>query len=101
MPVILVLSVIGSWAIRNNLTDVFWMFGFGVLGYFMKKYDFPAGPMVLGIILCNLFETNLIRGVKLNGSLGALLLSIFTSPVSVVLLILIILSFIKRKDSVQ
>ena len=90
MPIILVLSVIGSYAINNNLYDIFWMFGFGVIGYFMKRYDYPIGPMVLGVILCNLLETNFIRGIRLSGSLGGLAGRMFSSPISLVLFVLII-----------
>ena len=33
MPVVIILSIIGTYAIQNSLGDVFWMIGFGVLGY--------------------------------------------------------------------
>ena len=90
MPTILILSVIGSYAINNSLYDIFWMLGFGVLGYFMKRFDYPIGPMVLGVILCRLMETNLLRGLMLHGSAFGLILSIFKSPISVCLFALMI-----------
>ncbi|MDD6023561.1 MAG: C4-dicarboxylate ABC transporter permease, partial [Oscillospiraceae bacterium] len=75
------------------LFDVFWMFGFGILGYFMKRYDYPVAPCVLGIILSSLLEENFRRGVMLNGSIGGMLLSIFKSPLSILLLALIVIMF--------
>lgn len=86
LPVILILSVVGAYAVNNNLYDVFWMFGFGVAGYFLKRYDYPLGPMVLGIILCNLLETNFIRAVRLHGgTLGGVIERAFSSPLSAIL----------------
>ena len=93
MPLILILSTVGSFAIKNSLIDVFRMFGFGVLGYFMKRYDYPVAPCVLGIILSGLLEENFRRGVMLKGSVGQMFLSIFSSPISLVLFVLIVVMF--------
>jgi putative tricarboxylic transport membrane protein len=51
LPLILVLSAVGAYAINNNPVDVYWMLGFGVLGYFLKMYGFQVGPVILGMIL--------------------------------------------------
>jgi len=96
MPLILILSVVGSFAIRNSLYDIFWMFGFGMVGYFLKKYDYPIAPMVLGTILCTLFEDNYRRGILLNGTLIKMFGSIFTSPISIILFALIVYLFISQ-----
>ncbi len=85
MPIILMLSVIGSFAIRNSVLDIFWMFAFGGIGYLFKKFEYPVAPIVLGIILCGLFENNFRRGIMLEGSLLGMFTSIFVSPVSIVL----------------
>lgn len=91
MPIILILSVIGAYAIRNSVFDIFWMFGFGILGYFLKRYNYPIAPIVLGIILTTLFESNYRRGVMLEGSIHGMLASIFTSPISTFLFALIVI----------
>ena len=98
MPLIMILSVIGSFAIRNSVYDIFWMFGFGILGYFMKRYDFPIAPVVLGVILTSLFETNYRRGVMLEGSIPGMFASIFQSPISIVLFVLIVFLFITQTN---
>jgi putative tricarboxylic transport membrane protein len=90
MPIIIILSVIGSFAIRNSLYDIFWMFGFGIIGYFLKRFDYPIAPIVLGVILTSLFEENYRRGVMLEGSIHGMLASIFTSPISIVLFVLLV-----------
>lgn len=96
LPLIMILSAVGSFAIKNSLLDVLWMFGFGILGYFMKKFDYPVAPCVLGIILSNLLEENFRRGVMLNGSIANMILAMFKSPISLVLLIVIIVMFVTQ-----
>jgi len=93
LPIIIILSVVGSYAINNSLFDIFWMLGFGILGYFLKRFDYPVAPCVLGIILAKLLEENYRRGVLLKKSIGGLAGSIFTSPISLVLFIMIVIMF--------
>ena len=94
MPIILVLSAIGAFAIRGSLIDIFWMFGFGIFGYLLKKFNFPVAPVVLGIILTPLLENNFRRGIMLEGSLGGLFVSVFKSPISIILFALLVLIII-------
>ena len=63
---------------------------FGLLGYFMRRHDFPVGPMVLGIILSSLIEKNLRRTISLCSTTPFFEL-IFSSILSTVLLLAIIL----------
>src|SRR5699024_11270445 len=60
-PVILVLSMVGAYAVGNNLFAVWVVFFAGVLGYFMKRYDFPAAPLVLGRVLGPMLERTLVQ----------------------------------------
>jgi putative tricarboxylic transport membrane protein len=53
---IVVLSVLGAYGVRNNIFDVYVCMIFGVVGYAMKRYNFPAAPLVLGVILGPLAE---------------------------------------------
>lgn len=53
---IIVLSIIGAFAVRNNIFDIYIALGFGVLSYFMKRYNIPTTPLVLGLILGPLME---------------------------------------------
>lgn len=91
IPVILVLSVIGTYAIGNNFFNVWVMFLFGVLGYVMMKYDFPLPPVVLALILGPLMEENLRRSlVMTQGSLDF----IYTRPITLVLILIALLTFL-------
>ena len=53
---IIVLSIIGAFAVRNNVFDIYIALGFGVLSYFMKRFNIPTTPLVLGLILGPLME---------------------------------------------
>lgn len=99
LPIIIVLSVVGSYAINNSLFDVFWMMGFGVLGYFLKRFDYPVAPCVLGIILTKLLEENYRRGILLRKTVVGLLSSIFTSPITFILFLLIVIMFTTQTQS--
>ena len=70
MPVILMLCTVGAYAINANIYDVLLMVGFGLLGFVMKRFDYPVAPIVLGLILRSLLETNAIRVVLLSASGG-------------------------------
>ncbi|NEU30190.1 C4-dicarboxylate ABC transporter permease [bacterium LRH843] len=84
-PIIIILSVVGSYAIGNNFFDVWVMFVFGVIGYFMQRFGFPASPVVLALILGPMLESNLRRSLVMShGSFDVF----FTRPISCTLLIL-------------
>ena len=58
-PVILALSFIGSYFIQNSVFDVGICIAFGILGWLLKRGDFPTAPVVLGLILGKMIEENL------------------------------------------
>ena len=104
MPLIMVISVIGSYSISGNTIDILWTILFGIIGYFLKCYDYPVGPLVLGLILGPNIELNFRRAVMSAGSLTGMFMDIVTNPFSlvlVVLLVLIILSQIKMSSKKQ
>ena len=53
---ILVFATIGSYGVSNSVVDLLVMYGVGIIGLFMKRYDFPAAPAVIGMILGPLAE---------------------------------------------
>lgn len=58
--VIVIFTFLGSYALRNNISDVWQMLGFGVLGYGMRRFHFPIAPLVLGVILGPIAERNFL-----------------------------------------
>jgi len=66
-PVVTSLAVMGAFAFRNLPIDIWIMLGMGFLGYVLRKGGFPLAPIILGIILGPLAETNLDRVMTLAG----------------------------------
>jgi putative tricarboxylic transport membrane protein len=66
IPSIFLLCVVGSFAIHNNFMDVLLMFIFGVIGYFVRKFDLNAAAIVLGLILGPIGENGLRRSLYLS-----------------------------------
>ncbi len=91
MPIVLVFAIIGSFAIRNSLYDVAVALVFGLIGYFMRKHNFPATPLILGVILGPMAEQNLNRALILSGNDYTVM---FKSPISLTLLVLAVLSIV-------
>jgi len=65
------------------------MFAFGVMGWLMKRYDWPAAPMVLGLVLGPLFENTLRQSLTLSHGSGMIFLS---RPIAAVLLLTALLA---------
>ncbi len=73
-PIVIILTVIGSFAIRNNTGDVLLMLVLGVIGYFLiKKAGFPIAPIILGLVLGGLMENNFRRAYLMTRSLSGVL----------------------------
>lgn len=66
IPSIVVLCVVGSYAINNNIVEVIIMCIFGVIGYFVRKFDLNAAAIVLGLILGPIGENGLRRSLMLS-----------------------------------
>jgi len=94
IPFISILCIIGSYALQNSIYDVLFMIFFGFLGYIFEKLNYPVGPMVLGIILGPMIETNFRQALIKTGSMDKLLISFVTRPISLIILILLIGSFV-------
>jgi len=62
-PVVLVLCTVGAYALSNTMSNVYILLAFGVLGYAMVKFGFPLAPFILGVILGDQIEINLIRAI--------------------------------------
>lgn len=91
IPLVLVLSVFGAYSIRNSMLDVLIALIFGVIGFLLKKVNIPNAPIVLGLILGGIAETNLRQAITLAGSEGISLMQyLFANPISIVLTIIVI-----------
>jgi putative tricarboxylic transport membrane protein len=66
--VIVIICVIGAYSIKNSGFDVGMMIAFGFLGFFLRKGDFPAAPLVLALILGRILEMSLQQALKASGA---------------------------------
>jgi putative tricarboxylic transport membrane protein len=85
IPILTVLCVVGSFAVSNNISDVFIMLIFGLLAYVLMKFKFPITPMVIAIVLGPLVEQNLRRSLIISEGTASIF---FTRPISLVFLAL-------------
>ena len=91
MPVVIILSVIGTYAIQNSVVDIFYMIGFGIIGYFLRLYGYATGPMVLGLILGPMLDANYRRTMQgAENQILPFLQGFVTSPISLFLTLSIV-----------
>jgi putative tricarboxylic transport membrane protein len=93
-PFIVVICAVGSYAVHNNMIDVWYMVIFGVVGYVFKKLDYPLAPLVLALVLGDLAENALRQSLimsqgtltifltrPISGAITAVALFFFALPV--------------------
>lgn len=90
-PMILVFSVIGTYALRNEMFDVWLAVAFGLVGYFMERWRYPAAPLVIALILGPILEVNFRRSMQIA---QWDLTTFFTRPLSLALCLLVVLALI-------
>lgn len=92
IPLIIVFSIVGTYAISNNLFDVWVMIAFGLVGYLMRKTGFHPAPVILGIILGPIGENGFRQSLVM--AQGDILSFYFSRPISVILIVLIIITLL-------
>lgn len=89
IPTIIVLSLVGSYAMGNNTFNIWVCLVFGIIGYFMQRVKMPASPVILAVILGPMAESNLRRAVMMyEGSYSFL----WTRPITIAFLAMSALS---------
>ncbi|MBQ0072272.1 MAG: tripartite tricarboxylate transporter permease [Spirochaetales bacterium] len=69
-PLIFAFAILGSYSIKKSMFDVGTCLAFGLIGWMFKKFDYPASPLVLGIVLGKLIETNYVQTLMVTGPIG-------------------------------
>lgn len=87
VPILVIFAIIGSFAIRNSVFDIFIMIGFGTLGYFLKIYHYSPAALILGLILSPIANNELTRAIQIHGS--NTIQAFFTRPLSIAILLII------------
>jgi putative tricarboxylic transport membrane protein len=85
LPVVMILTTIGSFSVGGGINDLYLMLGVGALAYFMNLMKYPIAPLVIGVILGGLFDETFRRSLLLSdGDLSGF----FIRPTAAVLLAL-------------
>ena len=91
LTAVVVCSVVGAYALRNSLFDVYLMVGFGLIGFALEAASVPLAPLILGLILGPMVEENLRTGlIKSEGEW----IPFFTRPICLVLVLLLLMAFL-------
>lgn len=90
-PLILATCFLGAYVVENDMFNVYTMLGIGIIAFFMSKLDFPMPPLILGLILGPLMESN--YGISLRISFGDYMI-FFTRPMAAFFLLVAIATFL-------
>ena len=100
--ILVVLSLVGSYALNNNFFDVIVALVLGFAGFIMSKADFPMAPAVLGLVLGSKFETEFRRSLQMSHNSMAIF---FQRPIACGLiaaaLVMIVLSIISHRKGIK
>lgn len=91
IPIIVVVTFVGTYSYNHSMTDVYIMIGFGVLGYFLKKFKFAPSAIILGIILGSTAEQNFSGSLIMSGGNPAIFL---THPICLIFLLVSLVSIL-------
>ncbi|MBA7532731.1 hypothetical protein ES705_24961 [subsurface metagenome] len=100
-PIIFTLCFLGAFSLNNSVYDMFIALIFGIIGYIMRKNNFPAAPVVLGVVLGPIAEDELGRALIISHGDWTVL---FQSPLAIffyVISIFSLLSSLKRQFSIH
>jgi putative tricarboxylic transport membrane protein len=88
---ILVLSAVGVYSLNRNAFDLVVVFVLGIVGFLMRRYDYPLAPVILGLVLGPLIDNNFRRAmIMTDGSV----LTLVTRPLTLAILLIAIVFFI-------
>jgi putative tricarboxylic transport membrane protein len=88
---ILVFSSVGVWSLSNSVVDLVTMYVIGVLGYTMRRLDFPLGPVILGVVLGPRIEQEFRRALSISQGDP---MTFLTRPISAGILLVAVLALL-------
>ncbi len=98
VPNIIIFCVLGAFSLRGFLFDVFVAIVFGILGYFLRKAQYPMVCIVLGLVLGKLAETNLSRSLMIYKGLGFLINRPITLTLLILTIAIVVLPYVNLKS---
>ena len=96
-PVIFGISIIGVYNVSTSLFDVWMLAGFGLIGYLMRRLEYPAAPLILGLVLGDSMERALRQSLMMSQGDVSILVSRPISAVMIGLTVLILIAPIFKR----
>lgn len=95
--IILLFATLGVYSTSNSVLDVLLMYAIGVLGFLMRRLDFPVAPVVLGVILGPLLEAQFRRAMSIaQGDVGVFLSRPLSTSLLVVAIAIVFVPYLPR-----
>jgi putative tricarboxylic transport membrane protein len=91
---ILVFATIGTYGISRSVVDLLLLYAMGIMGFFMRRYDFPTAPVIIGMILGPMAEQNFRQAMTIS---QGDMMTFLTRPISASLLALAVLALVGPK----
>lgn len=105
LPAVLLLSTLGTYSLQSSIFDLWVMLAFGAFGYVLRRSGYPLAPLIIGLILGSVMESNLRRSLLISHDGFAIF---FERPISaviigmdVILLLLIVVSTVRATASAR
>jgi putative tricarboxylic transport membrane protein len=82
LPIILLFCIVGSYAMTNSIYGIIIMLVMGIVGWLLEENGFPVSPIILGLVLGEMFEQNFMTSmIKADGSI----IGFFSRPIAATL----------------
>ena len=94
VPAVAFMTVIGSFSIRNSISDITIMVVMGIIGWVASKRGYSVSPIVLGLILGRIAEQGFVQGWTIGDAIGDLWGQFFGRPLSMIIIAMTVFSFL-------
>lgn len=92
VPIVAFMTIIGTFAIRNSISDVLVMIVLGVIGWCLDRLGFKPSPIVLGLILGPIAEQGFVQGWMIGSATGDPVSIFLSGPLAITIVVLIVFS---------
>ncbi|MGO1468615.1 MAG: tripartite tricarboxylate transporter permease [Tissierella sp.] len=100
-PIVAVLCIIGAYSASTNTFDILLMLIFGILGFIMRTRKYPVAPIVLGLVLGGIMDSNFRRAMSLIQTSENVMGDLFFKPITIILLLVLVLSVLSNFISME
>src|SRR5690349_11281671 len=100
-PLVLGVSIVGVYSVSSSMFHLYLLAGFGLLGYVMRKLDYPSAPLVLGLVLGDSMEKALRQSLMMSGGDLSILFRPIPSVLFALAALLLVVPLVKKFNAVR